>query len=75
MCYLYGLQLADGGAESVAFLCVVRGAVQSSLTDAERLGRYADSSAVQGLLKSKETEWDCTSDIAKNIIPKVWVAF
>lgn len=73
--YLYGLQLADGGAECVAFLCVVRGAVQSSLTDAKCLGRNADSSAVQGLLKNKEREWDCRSHIAENIIPKVWIAF
>lgn len=58
--YLYCLQLADGGPERVAFVCVVRSAVQRRLRDTESLGRDADPSAVQGLLSEAEKRFKRT---------------
>lgn len=50
-CYLYGLQLADGGSERGAFVRVVCGTVQRRLSDTQSLSCNADPAAVQGLLK------------------------
>lgn len=44
--YLYSLQLADGGSECTAFVCVVCSTVQGRLSDTKRLRRNADPSTV-----------------------------
>lgn len=58
--YLYGLQFANGRSERGAFVCVVGGAVQRRLSDAERLSCDADPSTVQSLLRHRDKGSDVT---------------